>query len=1064
MRKNFFSKKLSKKTKDSAEKPDAIKTAADEPDANKPDANKPQADKPVADKPVADKPVADKPVAEKSVAEKSVADKPMADKPVAEKPVAEKSVADKPVADKSVADKHVANKPIGTKPTTATPAAIKRPSDKLVASKAAAKVPTDKTTVTKPMTTMPKSIKKPTDKPTAKVLASKPEASKLTAIKTAATETAITETATAVPAADGQAATEILADVQTAAVNVLADESAATENETFDKEQLLKYFYRHPKKAAASVPAERFSPDIGTGLTTAQVQTRFSQFLFNDTNKKYSKSYASIFVGNICTFFNLLCLIAFIALILAHTTQITNYLVIIVTTANIVIGIIQEIRSKLSIDKLSIMAANTTKVVRNGEVCEIPISEIVLDDVLLLETGNQVPADCILADGSVEVNESLLTGESISIKKKPGDVLYAGSFISSGSGRFRVEKVGKETYLQKLTSKAKKYKRTNSELMNSTKWIIKIIAILIIPIAIGIFFTTYAKYDAASAAAIGDWIFSARINYAIQRTCTVIIGMIPSGMLLLTSVALAVGVIRLTKHNTLVQDLYSLEMLARVNVLCLDKTGTITDGRMKVNDCVILNTVGSLTMDEVMGSMLASLDDNNQTSIALKNHFGYSNALTPKTILPFSSKRKHSAVTFDGVGTFCFGAPEFVLNPLPAKVERIIKQYALMGLRVLVLAHSSAPIADDRIPHAMSPVAIISLADNIREDAIKTIKWFKENDVAVRVISGDNPVTVAEIARRAGIDGSDKFISLEGLNDQEVENVANEYTVFGRVTPEQKAILVRTIKAAGNTVAMTGDGVNDILALKEADCAISVASGSEAARNVSHLVLMDNNFNSMPKIVAEGRRVINNIKNSSSLYLMKTLFTTILAVLCILMSRPYLFLPNNVLLLEFCVIGIPSFFLSLQPNNSRVQGKFITHVMSRSIPGAVVMILCVMSMYITQSINYSEFGDYYNAMCMIALTFSGLVMMYRVCQPFNVYRSVLFTSMLTVAIVFYSVPWIAKQLYSGWNNLDWDYAKILVIVVVLEAAFPLSAWAIKAMEILLPSSTGTKNSKDKERQ
>lgn len=829
----------------------------------------------------------------------------------------------------------------------------------------------------------------------------------------------------------------------------------------FDKEGLMKYFRRHPKKATSNTRVERYSPDIRTGLTAAQVQSRFAQFLFNDTNKKYSKSYASIFVGNICTFFNLLCLIAFIALILAHTTQVTNYLVIFITTANIVIGIIQEIRSKLSIDKLSIMAANTAKVVRDGEVCEIPLSEIVLDDVLILETGNQVPADCILADGNVEVNESLLTGESISVKKKIGDVLYAGSFISSGSGKFRVEKVGKETYLQKLTSKAKKYKRPNSELMRSTKWIIKVIGVLIIPIAIGIFFTTYAQYDAVSAAEIGDWIFSARVNYAIQRTCTVVIGMIPSGMLLLTSVALAVGVIRLAKHNTLVQDLYSLEMLARVNVLCLDKTGTITDGRMRVNDCIILNTVGTLSLDDIMGSMLASLNDNNQTSIALKNHFGYSDKLVAKTTLPFSSKRKLSAVTFDGVGTFCFGAPEFVLNPLPAKVERIIKQYAQMGLRVLVLAHSAASITGDKVPVAMRPVAIISIADNIREDAIETIKWFKENDVAVRVISGDNPVTVAEVARRAGIDGADKFISLEGLNDREVENVANKYTVFGRVTPEQKAILVRAIKAEGNTVAMTGDGVNDILALKEADCAISVASGSEAARNVSHLVLMDNNFNSMPKIVAEGRRVINNIKNSSSLYLMKTLFTTILALLCICMSQPYLFLPNNVLLLEFCVIGIPSFFLSLQPNNSRVQGKFITHVMSRAVAGAVVMILCVMAMYITQAADYDEFGEYYNAMCMIALTFSGLVMLYRVCQPFNVYRAVLFLSMLTIAIVCFCVPWLAGQLYTGWSNLDWDYAKVLVIVVVLEAAFPLSSWAIKIMETLMPSSTGNKRGKDR---
>lgn len=850
--------------------------------------------------------------------------------------------------------------------------------------------------------------------------------------------------------AKGESKTNAAKAEQTSAEEI----KAAAADENFDKDKVFKYFRRHPKNKI-NTHVERYSPALDKGLTSAQVQTRFSQFLFNDTNKKYSKSYASIFIGNICTFFNLLCLVAFIALILANTKGITNYLVIFITTANVVIGIIQEIRSKLSIDRLSILAANTAKVLRDGEVVELPLSEIVLDDVIMLETGNQVPADCILAEGAVEVNESLLTGESVSVKKNIGDILYAGSFISSGSGKFRVEKVGKETYLQKLTSKAKKYKRPNSELMNSTKWIIKVIGVLIIPIAIGIFFTTYANFDPAMAQGVEDgFLFSVRVNYTIQRTCTVVIGMIPSGMLLLTSMALAVGVIRLAKHNTLVQDLYSLEMLARVNVLCLDKTGTITDGRMKVSDCIILNTVNDYSLNDIMGSMLVALEDNNQTSIALYNHFGHSDKLSPIAKIPFSSKRKLSAVTFDEAGTFVFGAPEFVLKPLPAKVERIMKQYAQMGMRVLVLAHSNTPIVGDKLPAVLKPIAIISIADNIREDAIETIKWFRDNDVAVKVISGDNPVTVSEVARRAGIENAEKFISLEGLNEKEVENVANSYTVFGRVTPEQKAILVRSIKSEGNTVAMTGDGVNDILALKEADCAISVASGSEAARNVSHLVLMDNNFNSMPKIVAEGRRVINNIKNSSSLYLMKTLFTTILAALCIFMSEPYLFLPSNVLLLEVCVIGIPSFFLSLQPNNSRVQGKFITHVMSRAVAGGVLMILCVMALYITGTVASAEFGTYRQAMCMIALTFSGMVMLYRVCQPFNGYRVVLFLSMLAVAIVCFAVPELASFLYLGWNNLNWDYAKVLVIVVVLEAAFPLSSVLIKIMEIIMPSSTG----------
>lgn len=838
------------------------------------------------------------------------------------------------------------------------------------------------------------------------------------------------------------------------------------DEEPFDKEKLRKYFKRHPKMAI-NTKVERFSPKLNKGLTPEQVETRFRQFLFNDTATANSRSYTSIIVGNVCTFFNLLCLIAFIALILANTQGLSNYLVIVITTINIAIGIFQEVRAKRSIDKLALLATNTVKAVRDGETVEIDVKDVVLDDVLILELGNQVPADCILAEGTVEVNESLLTGESVAIKKNVGDILYAGSFIASGNGKFRVEKVGRETYLEKLTSKAKKYRRPNSELMNSTKLIIKCVSILIIPIAIFTFFTTLNHPEVGEDIyeKVVPGLFSKNVSYAIQRTCTVIIGMIPSGMLLLTSIALALGILRLAKSNTQVKDMYSLEMLARVNVLCLDKTGTITDGRMKVNDIVILNTVGEYSVNDIMGSMLRELDSNNQTSIALFNHFGFSDALSGNAKIPFSSKRKFSAVTFDDEGTFAMGAPEFVLKPYPAKVERIVKQYAQMGLRVIVLAHSPASIVGEKLPSIMKPVAVISIADNVRDDATDTIKWFKENDVNVKVISGDNPVTVSEVAKRAGVAGAEKFISLEGLNDSEVENIANKYTVFGRVSPEQKAVLVRSIKAQGNTVAMTGDGVNDILALKEADCAISVASGSEAARNVSHIVLMDNNFSSMPKVVAEGRRVINNIQNSSSLYLMKTLFTALLATICIFMQKPYLFMPQNMLLLETAIIGIPSFFLSLQPNNERVQGKFITHVMNGAISGAVLMFVCVMSMYLLKEIWPHIFLDNYRAMCMIALTFSGFVMVFRTCQPLNVYRSVLCVGVLVICIVALSVPLIAELLlYKGWTGLKWEYGQVLAIMVVIEAAFPASGWLIELMHVVMPSSKKKKKQREKKPQ
>ena len=537
--------------------------------------------------------------------------------------------------------------------------------------------------------------------------------------------------------------------------------------------------------------------------------------------------------------------------------------------------------------------------------------------------------------------------------------------------------------------------------------------------------------------------------------------MIPSGLLLLTTVALSMGMIRLAKYNTLVQDMYSLEMLARVNVLCLDKTGTITDGRMKVSDCILLNNTSDYGIDDILGSMLASLNDNNQTSIALYERFGHSSALQPIATLPFSSARKLSAVTFEGEGTYIMGAPEFVLKPMPVRIDKIVKQYAQMGLRVLVLAYSSASIQGDKVPVGAKAVAIITLSDNIRPDAIETIKWFKENDVAVKVISGDNPVTVSEVARRAGIENAAQFISLEGLSDIEVENAARAYTVFGRVTPEQKAILIRAIKQGGNTVAMTGDGVNDILAMKEADCAISVASGSDAARNVSNLVLQDNNFGSMPKIVNEGRRVINNVKASSSLYIMKTFLTLILAVTCILMGTTYFFTTNNMMMYEMFVSALPSLVISLQPNTNRVKGKFIPYVLSRAIPGALTMAIGILSLHILHQTSASEIFGFtnaagfetleYNATLMIALTFSGLVMLFRICQPFNLLRACTYIVSVALCVLVVTITPLGGFVFDDWHLVSFTIPQILLIVIIVQACFPISAFLIKLFDMMNPA-------------
>ena len=825
--------------------------------------------------------------------------------------------------------------------------------------------------------------------------------------------------------------------------------------------------------AAPQKEVQRFFADPSEGLSEAQVQERVAQGLVNKTTKKYSKTYRSIFIGNICTFFNLLGLIAAIMLILARA-PISQFSFVIIFAVNIFWSIFQEIRAKRKIDKLTILSSPTANVIRGGEKKEILVTEIVVDDILILTAGQQVPCDCIALEGQAELNEALLTGESVPIKKEDGDPLYAGSFVASGKIAVRVDKIGDDTYISKLTAKAKAYKRPKSEIMNSITLFIKVIGFAIVPVAILMFFNNFcAEFGAADWVecieiiqqnGFGNMLFNGPSNeglpYVIQITCAVVLGMIPSGLMLLTTVAMSLGMIRLTKYNTLVQDMYSLEMLARVNVLCLDKTGTITDGRMKVSDCILLNNNTNYSIDDIMGSILASLDDNNQTSIALYERFGHSTALNATARVPFSSQRKLSAVTFGDVGTFVMGAPEFVLKPMPAKIDRLVKQYAQMGLRVMVLAHSPAQIVNGKIPTALRAVALLTLSDNIRPDAIETIKWFKENDVAVKVISGDNPVTVAEVARRAGIRGASQFISLEGLSDIEVENAANEYTVFGRVTPEQKAILIRAIKQAGNTVAMTGDGVNDILAMKESDCAVSVASGSDAAKNVSNLVLQDNNFGSMPKIVNEGRRVINNIKESASLYIMKTLLTPILSLVCIMAGTQYFFTTNNMMMYEMFISAIPSFVLSLQPNTERVKGKFIPFVISRALPGAVTMSLGVLSVYVISQIpdlalHFGFTGEngnrIYQAVMMLVLTFTGLVMLYRICQPFNVWRTVLFVFSAALCILVISIPFFGEIVFTGWSSLEFQLSQTLLIIIVIQAALPLSGGLIKFFDMFNPA-------------
>lgn len=794
------------------------------------------------------------------------------------------------------------------------------------------------------------------------------------------------------------------------------------------------------KVKVKEVPIERavrYNTNLKKGLTFEQVEKRVEDGLSNVVNTKKGKSYAQIIVGNIFTFFNFIYIAVAATLLSFGIWQDVMFLG--VAAINTFIAIFQEVKSKMTLDRLKLLTAPHASVVRNGLNLEIAVNEIVLDDIMLLNSGRQVSADSKIVDGILEVNEAMLTGESVPVVKTIGESVFAGSFITGGNGIVRVDRIGKYNYIEGLTMQARKYHKPRSEMLRSLKLVLHIVAFIVPVLAIFSYLNNLAIIEA-----IGK--NPNPIIEAVRKTAGTIIGIIPAGPFLLTSFALALSVWRLSKNNTMVQELYCIEMLARVDVLCLDKTGTITDGTMKVVECVDIKNDSSFMLKEIISSMLDALDDNNMTSIALKDYFGVSKTLKKTGIIPFSSTRKFSAVSFEDNGTYFIGASEFVLTTPNAKLEALVKKYSNQGLRVLLLAHSSGQIGEDagKIPNARKPIAIIAIEDHIRPDAPKTIKWFKDNGVAVKIISGDNPLTVSEIARKVGVVNADKFVSLEGLSDKEIIAVANNYTVFGRVTPEQKAVLVKAMKSWGRTVAMTGDGVNDILALKESDCAIAMASGSEAARNVSHLILLDNNFASLPKVVGEGRRVVNNIQNATSLYFMKTVYTLIISILAILLHRAYPYTTSQVIMLEIFIVGVPTTFLAMQKNNNIIKGNFLANVFKRALPASITFLIGTVLLYLADMYFIEIDQKILETMAVLTLTYAALFALYFACKPYNVFRGILFAgAAITVTVVAIALSGIG--LVQGepiFESLSFN--EFVLMFAIIELSFPLMLLALKA--------------------
>lgn len=720
---------------------------------------------------------------------------------------------------------------------------------------------------------------------------------------------------------------------------------------------------------------ERYNTDLTQGLTDQQVQARIQQGAYNKESSLKSKPISRILRDNICTLFNLMNFLLAIAVFLVGSYK--NALFMIIIIINALIGTFQEIRAKKTIDKLSIVDQEKVKVLRNGKKCEISVNDIVLDDIFYLNQGQQVPTDCILVDGSCEVNESLLTGESDAVFKEKNSHLISGSFIVSGTCVVKADKVGQDNYASNISSGAKYIKKIDSQILNTLNFIIKLMSIVIIPVGLLLF---WRQFMATGYSDIAE---------AVVNTVAALIGMIPEGLILLTSTVLAIGVIRLSKHKVLVNEMYCIETLARVDVLCLDKTGTITEGCMEVTRSQAV-TLSQNEFENILAAFAKFSPDNNPTINAIKDR--YSSCLT--TLLAdhtvaFSSEKKWSGINFGKDGTYIMGAEEFVFGGKNDQIQNLIHDVP-KGYRVLTIAFSKNDFNQRELPDNLQPVGIVVLKDKIRKEAKATLEYFDKQGVELKVISGDNVHTVAAIAKEAGLKKADKIVDATTLKTEEdIYTAVEEYSVFGRVTPEQKLQMVKALKKRGHTVAMTGDGVNDVLALKEADCSVAMASGSEAARCVSQLVLLDSNFASMPKVVAEGRRSINNIQRSASLFLVKTVFSTLLSIIFVFLGQLYPFMPIQMTLISAFCIGFPSFVLALEPNENRITGNFLLNILKRAIPGGVtITILVVLITAVGDILNLDS--ALISTLAVAVTAFIGLMVIYKTSLPFNAIRTAMF--------------------------------------------------------------------------
>lgn len=794
---------------------------------------------------------------------------------------------------------------------------------------------------------------------------------------------------------------------------------------------------RLTKKKDIEEPLRRhvpeLTPDSELGLSSAQAQERVDAGWANLPIDPPGKTVGQIVRSNVFTYFNML--FFFLAACVLAVGSWQNVMFMGVVLANIAIGIVQELRSKRTLDKLTLLTAPQGAVIRDGRRRKIPTSEMVRDDIVEFSAGDQIFADAVVVAGECSANEALITGEADEIKKKPGDELLSGSFVVSGQCRARLTRVGADSFANRLTLEAKAAKPPQqSEMMRSLTRLVQVIGIAIIPLGI--------------LMAVKEIVWLGRsVTDGVVATVASLIGMIPEGLYLLTSMALAAGVVRLAQKRTLVHDMGCIETLARVDVLCVDKTGTVTENKMTVEDVVPLcpDRFEESDIRLIMADYVAAMRADNDTMAALRRYFTGEVKQPAIKAVPFTSAKKFGGVSFHEDETYLLGAPDVLLGERGGKYAKQIDAYSAKGCRVLLLGLYDGDVEDERPEAGLMPIALILLSNKIREEAPETFKYFAAQGVAIKVISGDNALAVSEVAKRAGIRGAENYVDARTLEtDEDIAEAVERYTVFGRVTPDQKRRFVRALKAAGHTVAMTGDGVNDVLALKEADCSVAMASGSDAACQVSHIVLLESNFAAMPSVVAEGRRVINNIERSASLFLVKNIFSFILAVITLVFTLPYPVTSAQMSLVSALTIGIPGFILAMEPNSARIKGRFLPNVVGRALPGGLTDLFLVLGA-ILFCLVFELPEDMMGTICTVILCVVGLMVVHRTCKPYDLLRRAM---MVALVVGFGICVLVLPELFTI-SKLDLPAGMILGVFVLL--SWPALALLCRAQEKLKQS-------------